>query len=126
MKARNRDTDQFGHVNHASMATFFEEGRIALVFAPETAGETRGRDLLVANLTMTFHKELGAPGAIEVGSCVTRIGSSSLDVRQGVFAGDVCYASALASCVLIDARTRRPERIADALRALWLDATPQR
>ena len=39
LRTRNRDTDQFGHVNHAAIATLFEESRISLVFAPELASE---------------------------------------------------------------------------------------
>ena len=106
--ARNRDTDQFGHVNHAAMATLFEESRIALIFASEHGDEIAGIDLLVASLTMTFHKELRAPGPVRVGAIVTRIGSSSLDIRQGLFVGDICYASADAACVLFGSRSRRP------------------
>lgn len=117
LRTRNRDTDQFGHVNHAAMATLLEESRIALVFAPELAEETRGIDLLVASLTMNFHRELRAPGDIRVGSAVTRIGSSSLDIRQGIFAGDVCFASAEAVCVLLGSAARRPVRVGEAMRA---------
>ena len=117
LRTRNRDTDQFGHVNHAAMATLFEESRIALVFAPELAAETRGIDLLVASLSVTFHKELRAPGLVRVGATVTRFGSSSLDVRQAIFADDTCYASAEAVCVLFGSESRRPVRASDALRA---------
>ncbi|MES2258176.1 MAG: thioesterase family protein [Pseudomonadota bacterium] len=116
-RTRNRDTDQFGHVNHAAMATLFEESRIALVFAPELADETRGIDLLVARLTMEFHKELRAPGEVRIGTVVTRIGSSSLDIEQALFVGDVCYASAQAVCVLFGSDTRRPVQASDALRS---------
>lgn len=120
LRTRNRDTDQFGHVNHAAMASLFEESRIALVFAPELAGETRGIDLLVASLTMDFHKELRAPGPVRVGAAVTRMGTSSLDIRQGLFADGVCYASARAVCVLFGSASRRPVPASDALRAALL------
>ena len=116
LHTRNRDTDQFGHVNHAAMASLFEESRIALVFAPELAAETRGIDLLVASLRMDFHKELRAPGVVRVGAKVTRIGSSSLEIAQGLFADGVCHASAHAVCVLFGSETRRPVPASDALR----------
>ena len=120
--ARNRDTDQFGHVNHAAMATLFEESRIALIFAPENADEIAGVDLLVASLSMTFHKELRAPAPVRVGSIVTRIGTSSLEIRQGLFAGDTCYASAEAACVLFGRSSRRPVPASDALRSSLLNS----
>ena len=123
LRTRNRDTDQFGHVNHAAMATLFEESRIALIFSEELAEETRAFDLLVAQLTMDFHKELRAPGQVRVGAAVTRIGSSSLDIRQAIFAGETCFASAGAVCVLIGKDTRRPARVGDGLRRHLLPST---
>lgn len=120
LRTRNRDTDQFGHVNHAAMASLFEESRIALLFAPGHADQTRGIDLLVASLTMVFHKELRAPGTVRVGAMVTRIGSSSLDIRQALFADDVCHASVEAVCVLFGSDTRQPVRASDALRSRLL------
>ena len=120
LRTRNRDTDQFGHVNHAAMATLLEESRIALIFAPEFASETVGTNLLIASVAMVFHKELRAPGNIRVGATVTRIGSSSLDIRQAIFVDDVCFASAEAVCVLFDNDTRRPVRVSEALRTALL------
>ena len=116
MRTRNRDTDQFGHVNHAALATIFEESRIALIFCQEMAPETSGIDLLIASISMEFHKELRAPGDIRVGAQVTRIGSSSLDIRQAVFGGGVCYASAQAICVLFGHESRRPVPVSPVLR----------
>lgn len=117
LRTRNRDTDQFGHVNHAAMASLFEESRIALIFTPELAAETRGIDLLVASLSMNFHEELRAPDIVQVGATVTRIGASSLEIRQGLFAHGVCHASATALCVLFGSETRRPVPASAALRA---------
>ncbi|MEG3143142.1 thioesterase family protein [Sphingomonas sp. RT2P30] len=115
-RTRNRDTDQFGHVNHAAMATLLEESRIALIFAPELEVETQGIDLLVASLSMHFHKELRAPGDIRIGARVTRIGSSSLDIRQAIFAGATCFASAEAVCVFLGHETRLPAPVSDTVR----------
>ena len=116
LRTRNRDTDQFGHVNHAAMATLFEESRIALIFAPDLEAETRGVNLLIASISMHFHRELRAPGDVRIGACVTRIGSSSLDIRQAIFAGETCFASAEAVCVLLGKASRRPARVSDILR----------
>ena len=122
-RTRNRDTDQFGHVNHAAMATLFEESRIALVFAPDLAAETEGIDLLVAKLVMVFHKELRAPGLVRLGAAIARIGSSSLVVRQAIFMDDICFASAQATCVLFGHQSRRPVKVSDYLRRAFLDPT---
>ena len=116
-KTRNMDTDQFGHVNHAAMATLLEGARIDLVFTPELASEASGIDLLVASLTMVFHRELAAPGMVRIGSVVRRIGTSSLDIHQGIFDDGECVASAEAVCVLLDRASRRPARVGDRMRA---------
>ena len=57
---------------------------------------------------MAFAKELKAPNTVDVGATVRRIGSSSLDIRQAIFQGEVCYAFADSLCVLIDRSSRRP------------------
>jgi acyl-CoA thioester hydrolase len=118
--ARNRDTDQFGHVNHAAMASLFEEGRIALVFAPEIHAETAAAALLIVKLTMNFHRELKAPSLVRVGSIVTRIGSSSLNIRQALFVDEVCFASAEAICVLVRKDNHRPMPVHDRLKLYWV------
>jgi acyl-CoA thioester hydrolase len=120
---RNRDTDQFGHVNHAAMASLFEESRIALVFGSHMQEQTSALDLLIAQLTMNFHKELRAPGAIRVGARVASIGKSSLRIEQAIFAGDTCYASALAVCVLVTKSERKPEPISAPIRRSFAVAT---
>jgi acyl-CoA thioester hydrolase len=126
INTRNQDTDQFGHVNHAAMATLFEEARIALIFSPELRAETAAVDLLVVKLTMNFHKELKAPGFVRVGSNVTRIGASSLDIRQAIFASGACFASAEAVCVLLGKESRRPTRVSDGIRHQLLDGSNAR
>jgi acyl-CoA thioester hydrolase len=113
-KLRNPDTDQFGHVNNAAMASFFEAGRMEL-FAGRPAAAAK-LQLVVARLLMNFHKELYYPGEVSIGSIVTRVGRSSFDVAQGLFAGDDCIASAQATCVAFDAEQRRPTEIPGPLR----------
>jgi len=117
---RNRDTDQFGHVNHAAMITLFEEARIALVFRPDLSEDLRSIDLLIASLTFSFHKELRAPGIIRVGSQVTTIGNSSLTILQALFDGETCIASGEAICVFLDRQSRKPARVGDHARAVLL------
>ena len=115
-KLRNPDTDQFGHVNNAVMASFFEAGRMEL-FAKRPADPVAAKlQLVVVRLLMNVHKELYYPGEVAIGSIVTRVGRSSFDVAQGLFASDDCIASAQATCVAFDPSRRRPAEIPDGLR----------
>ncbi len=113
-KLRNPDTDQFGHVNNAAMASFFEAGRMEL-FAGRPADRAK-LQLVVVRLLMNFHKELYYPGEVAIGSVVTRVGRSSFDVAQGLFAGEDCIASAQATCVTFDPEQRQAAGIPGSLR----------
>lgn len=115
-KLRNPDTDQFGHVNNAAMASFFEAGRMEL-FAKRPADPVAAKlQLVVVRLLINFHKELYYPGEVAIGSIVTRVGRSSFDVAQGLFLGDVCIAAAEATCVALHPEMRRSAEITGTLR----------
>lgn len=115
-KLRNPDTDQFGHINNAAMASFFEAGRMELFAERPADPAVANLQLVVARLLMTFHMELYYPGEVAIGSIVTRVGRSSFDVAQGLFVGDNCIASAQAICVAFDPEKRRPAEIPGTLR----------
>ena len=115
-KLRNPDTDQFGHVNNAAMASFFEAGRMELFAKRPADPPPANLQLVVVRLLMNFHKELYYPGEVAIGSVVTRVGRSSFDVAQGLFAGDDCIASAQATCVAFDGEQRRSTEIPGPLR----------
>jgi len=119
-KLRNRDTDQFGHVNNAAIASFFEAGRMEILSGPQAAPLAEGASLAVVRLLIEFSRELFYPGRVRVGSSVTGVGNTSFSVRQAVFDGAGCVALAEATCVLIDAAQRRPRRIPEALRVYLL------
>ena len=119
-KLRNRDTDQFGHVNNAAIASFFEAGRMEMLSGPDAAPLAEGANLAVVRLLIEFSRELFFPGRAQVGSSVAGVGNTSFSVRQALFDDAGCVATAEATCVLIDAALRRPRRIPEALRAYLL------
>lgn len=119
-KLRNRDTDQFGHVNNAAIASFLEAGRMEMLSGPEAAPLAEGASLAVVRLLIEFARELFYPGRVRVGSSVTGVGNTSFSVRQAVFDGAGCVAVAEATCVLIDPALKRPRSVPEALRAYFL------
>jgi acyl-CoA thioester hydrolase len=114
-KLRNADTDQFHHVNNAAIASFLEAGRIELFSDRVVAAAMAGANIVVGQLLITFHAELFYPGAVDIGSTVSRIGRTSFDVQQGVFHGQICVATGTASCVLM--RSGKPAPVPDPVRA---------
>jgi acyl-CoA thioester hydrolase len=117
-KLRNKDTDQFHHVNNAAMATFFEAGRMEVFAGPAIRAEMGGANLAVVRLLMNFHRELFYPGTVAVGSRIASIGERSFEFQQGLFDAEGCVASAEVTCVLLDATSARAVAPSAALRTL--------
>src|SRR5271168_4777311 len=79
---RNADMDQFGHVNHAAIVTYFEEGRIGIFASPDIVSLFEKHYLVAARINFSFHRELRYPGQAIVASLINRVGSSSVAVQQ--------------------------------------------
>ncbi|SAL44570.1 thioesterase [Caballeronia cordobensis] len=121
-KLRNADTDQFRHVNNASIATLFEAARMEIFAPPQIHALMNGANLAVVRLLIEFDAELHFPGRVRVGSAVVEVGNTSFKVRQGLFderQGTGC-ATAEAVCVLLHGETGRSYPIAPELRAYLL------
>ncbi|WP_119167130.1 acyl-CoA thioesterase [Algihabitans albus] len=113
---RYRDTDRQGHVNNAVFATFLESGRVAIFYDPEQSLAPEGASFVIARLALDFRAELHWPGDIQIGTSVTRIGTSSMTLAQGLFAKDTCVATAETVLVLMDDITRKSRPLTDSMR----------
>ena len=120
-KLRNGDTDQQGHINNAVMATFFEAGRMEVFAHPGLDALRASSMFVVVRLLIDYKHELFYPGVVRVGSRVTEIGRTSFKFDQTLMSGNVEVAHAQATCVLLDATTRKPTPVPDDVRALLLD-----
>ena len=115
-KLRNADTDQQGHVNNAVISTLFEAGRIDVLSAPEIAAIRKVTQIVVVKTLINFRKELFFPGKVQIGSRISRVGRTSLDFDQVVYAANGEVSTAETTCVLLDRATRKPIPVPDALR----------
>ena len=115
-KLRNNDTDQQGHVNNAVISTLFEAGRIDVLSAPEIAAIRKVTQIVVVKTLINFRKELFFPGKVQIGSRISRVGRTSLDFDQVVYAANGEVSTAETTCVLLDRATRKPIPVPDALR----------
>lgn len=93
-KIRYADTDRQGHVNNAVFATFFETGRVAVLYNPERPILLPEASFVIARLELDFVAELNWPGLVQIGTVVTRIGTSSLTLEQALFQDERCAARA--------------------------------
>lgn len=93
-KVRYNDTDRQGHVNNAVFSSFFETGRVEILYNPDLSLSSSGTSFVIASLKLDFLKEIQWPGAVEVGTGVIRIGNSSVVFCQQLFQHKVCVAKA--------------------------------
>ena len=105
---RFSDQDSLAHVNNVALAQYFEVGRTAYVYDIIRAAGCEGRiEFILARLVIDFKRELHYPGAVEVGSRLTRLGTKSLTTGYGIFGGEDCIATSEAVNVFYDMATRR-------------------
>ncbi len=110
-RVRWSDTDQVGHVNNVSFATYCECARTE-VMRPLLSGEAPERAmLLVAQLNLSFIGEIHWPAQVDIGSVMLEIGGSSCRLGHGLFVGDRCVGTADTVLVNIDETTRKPHPI---------------
>jgi acyl-CoA thioester hydrolase len=126
MPLRYQDLDPLGHVNNAGLPMFFEQARCDFF---QTVLKVPGRahlDTVLARVTMDYLKEIQYPGYVEIGTVCTRIGTKSLTLAHGVFAGDggTCVGTGEAVLVIFDLRTRSSVPIPDDVREALTQLMP--
>jgi acyl-CoA thioester hydrolase len=104
---RFSDCDMNGHVNNAVYMTYFEYGRTLFIAEPAFEVFDARHEVILARIICDYRRELKWPNRIAIGSAVTRIGTTSLDVAHAVFDGNVCVATGQAVLVRIDRTTRK-------------------
>jgi acyl-CoA thioester hydrolase len=121
---RYADLDRQGHVNNAIYSTYFETGRVAVIFDKEQGLQVPGCTTVLARAEINYLKELRWPGTLEIGTGIGEIGRSSYVFTQAVFHEGDCVATARNTMVLIDAVTRRarplPPELLERLKRLIL------
>lgn len=116
------DCDRFGHVNNVLFARYYESGRLdyferVLGLAPLPGAEN---SLIIADLYITFLRQIHHPCALEVGTRISRLGSSSFDFESAIFApgDDSAWSTARATCVWFDFRVNHSNPIPAAERSI--------
>ncbi|MGO8064058.1 acyl-CoA thioesterase [Rhizobium leguminosarum] len=112
---RYGDLDTNGHVNNGAFNSIMETSR-TLLFREEAGSEWSTSDLSLHG-TIDFIGELTWPGSVGAGLGITRIGNSSITIRQALFSEESCAAIAETVIVATDPATRRPTRLDESLRA---------
>ena len=117
---RYADLDPNGHVNNGAVNQYFEDGRVH--FRSERMaflGEALFTGFAVGRFTATYHAALTYPATVDIGTVVTRIGTSSFDLGQGVFNGEICIATAQVAQVYFDPATGKSTKLPDPIRSAF-------
>ena len=115
-KLRLADTDRQGHINNAAIATLFEAGRVEILELPALAAYLRGTATVLARVIINYRQEFHFPGRVRVGANIAKVGRTSFEIAQSMFAVNGCVATAESTIVLIDHATRRPTPVPDGMR----------
>ena len=114
------DLDPQGHVNNTVFATFFETGRVMFLREPGNALRNAlypdDATSVLARLDINFLREMHWPGTVEIGTGIAAIGRSSFTFLQAVFHEGECAATAHATMVMIDAKTRKARPLPEPTR----------
>jgi len=106
-KVRYSDTDRQGHVNNAVFSTFFETGRVELLYNPDYPLMSDDGSFVIASIKLDFLSEIKWPGTIEIGTAVVKVGTSSTTLIQGLFQNGHLTATAETIIVQTNSLTSR-------------------
>jgi acyl-CoA thioester hydrolase len=115
-KLRLADTDMNGHINNGAIGAFCEAGRAEIMQAVAGPPEGRAVGMAVARVEIDYLREIHYPGRVRIGTCVARVGRSSITVEQALFQGETCFATSRGVMVMLDRETRRPAEMPPTLR----------
>jgi len=113
-KIRYADTDRQGHVNNAAFSTYLETGRVEFLYDPKEPLADDHCEFVIASLHLNFLSEITWPGRLDIGTGVTRVGTSSFGLYQVLFQDDVCVATAETTIVQMDINSRRSAPLGDS------------
>jgi acyl-CoA thioester hydrolase len=119
-KIRYKDTDRQGHVNNALFATYFETGRVELLYKNESVLESFDDcSFVIAHYDVNLIHEIFWPGIVEIATGILKIGNSSITLIQGLYQNNQLAATNKSVIVFVDKKTKKskplPQIIKDKL-----------
>lgn len=113
------DNDAYGHINNAHYYSFFDTAVDGFLLANDLRKHLRDpyQTLVVAS-ECRYHSQVSAPGNIDVGVRVGRLGNSSITYEVAVFTKDSDLAAAQGQFVhvCVERATQRPTSIPESFR----------
>ncbi|MDE0853098.1 MAG: thioesterase family protein [Nevskia sp.] len=123
MTVRWGDMDALGHVNNVQYFRYGESGRIAY-FDPLERDDPqfwKAYGIILASIGCDFLAQVHYPAQLEIGTRVTRMGRSSLNMQSGVFQDGRAVAVLHGVLVWFDYGAQKALPIPETVRA-WIRA----
>ena len=115
-KVRYNDTDKQGHVNNAVFSTFFETGRVELLYVPDKPLFDEGCEFVIASNNIDYLAEIKWPGEVLIGTSITHIGNRSIHIVQSIYQNGKLAGISQNVTVQIDQVTRKSLPFSDGIR----------
>ena len=113
------DNDAYGHINNAHYYSFFDTAVDGFLLSNDLRKFlVAPYQTLVVASECRYHSQVSAPGNIDVGVRVGRLGNSSITYEVAVFtkASDLAAAQGLFVHVFVDRATQRPAPIPEGFK----------
>ena len=114
------DQDAFGHVNNIVPFRWFESSRIAYLEQSQVGNlmDTKGLGPILASITCNYRRQLHYPDTVHIGTRVTKIGRTSMNLEHAVHSQkhQAITTEAVSTIVIFDYESNRPTRVPDELR----------
>jgi len=122
LEVRWSDMDSMGHVNNAVYFTYLEMARIGFLRAEGAVSGMKvdGKGLGLVSIKCDFKRQVHYPATLEIGTRVTKIGTRSFHLEQGVFLQDRPDVMSVGHTVMcwVDYEAERAIALPDDLRAV--------
>lgn len=114
IQVRFFDSDAFGHLSNIAFSLYVEQARVDFFFNIIK----QSNNLILAHIDLDFIKQVNLTDTVYVETRVSKIGNTSITIKQDVFANSVIATSAKSVIVLFDYETQKPIAIPQEARAL--------
>ena len=112
--------DAFGHVNNVVYIRWFESARIDLLNTIQSSVTMAagGVGPILVSVKCDYKRQLHFPDIVHVGSRVSNVGKTSIDVEHSVYSQqqEKVVATGISVLVVFDYDANRPVRIPDDVR----------
>lgn len=114
---RFQDTDALGHINNASILTWFETARrpIFEMFIPDL--DPKKWCLIVARVEVDFLGQVHYQSDVEIKTAMSKLGNSSMQVNQQVWQNGEKVAEGNCVMVHFDYTKNKSQKIPDEIRS---------